>query len=277
MDTTLLSLAQDVLSRLEGRSLPTGRPQLLACSGGSALLRGPQGLQTVALEALPASLDLSPLLDHTLLKADARSAGVDALCDEALAHSFASVCVNPLWVARSAKRLQGSPVKTCTVVGFPLGATTSGAKGEETRLACGDGATEIDLVLAIGAAKDGDWDLVRRDYRAVREAAKGAVVKVILETCLLTDEEKVRACQLAVEEGLDFVKTSTGFSTGGATEADVALMRATVGTAAGVKASGAIRNYETALAMVKAGATRLGVSASLAIVGAEPVKAGGGY
>lgn len=276
MDHNLESLSREVVSRLEGRPLPSGRPQLLACAGERSLLRGPGGLVEIATSSLPASVDLSPLLDHTLLKADAAAAGVEKLCAEAREHLFASVCVNPLRVPLAARLLQGSPVRTCTVVGFPLGATSVRAKAEETRLARAEGAGEIDMVLAVGAAKDGDWDLVRRDMASVREAAGGALVKIILETCLLTDEEKAAACRIAREEGLDFVKTSTGFSTGGATEADVALMRATVGPAVGVKASGGIRDYATALAMVKAGATRLGVSASLAIIGASAAP-GAGY
>jgi deoxyribose-phosphate aldolase len=163
--------------------------------------------------------------------------------------------------------LKGSPVRTCTVVGFPLGASTSQAKAHEAGLALTAGAQEVDMVLAIGAVKSGDWEAVRRDLEALRSAVPApTILKVILETCLLNDAEKVRACELARDAGLDFVKTSTGFSTGGATEADVALMRRTVGPGVGVKASGGIRTYEGALQMVRAGATRLGLSASVAVV-----------
>jgi deoxyribose-phosphate aldolase len=211
--------------------------------------------------------DLSPLIDHTLLKADATGAQVETLCAEALTYGFASVCVNPLWVPLAASLLKGSLVRTCTVVGFPLGASAFRAKAFEAEVALAEGAQEVDMVLAIGAAKAGDWDAVRRDFEGLRAAVPApATLKVILETCLLNDAEKVHACELASEAGLDFVKTSTGFSTGGATEADVALMRQTVGSSLGVKASGGIRTYDVALQMVHAGATRLGLSASVAVV-----------
>lgn len=266
MDTLLHATASEVIARVEGNRLPGDRPQLLAAREGRALLRMREGVADCAFADLPAPLDLAPLIDHTLLKPQAWAGEVDQLCDEALAHGFASVCVNPLWVPRAARRLQGSVVRVCTVVGFPLGATTRRSKAEEAREALANGAREIDMVLALGLAKSGDWEAVRQDYRAVREATPEATLKVILETCLLTDEEKVEACRLAAEEGLDFVKTSTGFSTGGATETDVALMRATVGSRCGVKASGGIRDYAGALRMVLAGATRLGLSSSLAVV-----------
>jgi deoxyribose-phosphate aldolase len=265
MDTNLLAVAREVLLRAEARP-PSARAQLLACAGGLCLLRGKEGLREVAAGELPADLDLSPLIDHTLLKADARGADVDRLCAEAREHAFASVCVNPLWVPRAAAALQGSPVRVCTVVGFPLGAASIEDKAAQARIAILEGAAEVDMVLAIGAAKDHDWDFVRRDYAALREAAGASVLKVILETCLLDGDEKVQASRLAAEAGLDFVKTSTGFSAGGATREDVALMRGAVGSRAGVKASGGIRDYPAALGMVLAGATRLGVSASLAIV-----------
>ena len=211
--------------------------------------------------------DLSPLIDHTLLKPEAVGAQVEALCAEALTYGFASVCVNPLWVSLAASLLRGSPVRTCTVVGFPLGASTLRAKAFEAEEAQKDGAQEVDMVLAIGLAKAGDWETVRKDLEGLRSVVQSpSVLKVILETCLLDEAEKTRACELALEAGLDFVKTSTGFSTGGATEADVALMRRVVGPRLGVKASGGIRTYETALQMVRAGATRLGLSASVAVV-----------
>ena len=191
---------------------------------------------------------------------------MEALCAEALQYGFASVCVNPVWVPLASGLLKTSPVRTCTVVGFPLGAASTRAKAFEAETALREGAQEVDMVLALGPVKSGDWARVAGDLEALRAAVPPpAVLKVILETCLLTDEEKVQACVLALEAGLDFVKTSTGFSTGGATEADVALMRRTVGTGMGVKASGGIRTYEAALAMVLAGATRLGLSASVAV------------
>jgi deoxyribose-phosphate aldolase len=265
----LLDLTAEIRARLQ--ALPEGhRPQLLGCVEGTCLLRDPAGLhhRTAAQTALPAGpWDLSPLIDHTLLKAEATGAQVEVLCAEALKHGFASVCVNPLWVPLAASLLRGSAIRTCTVVGFPLGASSLHAKAHEAELAVKDGAQEVDMVLAIGAAKGGDWDTVRRDLEGLRAAVPApTVLKVILETCLLTDAEKERASTLALEAGLDFVKTSTGFSTGGATEADVALMRRTVGTGMGVKASGGIRTYEGALAMVLAGATRLGLSASVAVI-----------
>ncbi|MDY0002964.1 MAG: deoxyribose-phosphate aldolase [Polyangia bacterium] len=206
------------------------------------------------------------MIDHTLLKADATEAEIRKLCAEAREHGFASVCVNPGWVGLSAELLAGSPVKVCTVIGFPLGATTPTAKAVETRDAIANGATEVDMVINVGALKSGNDDLVRRDIAAVVESARGqAITKVILETALLSREEKVKACLLAKMAGADFVKTSTGFSTGGATVEDIALMRETVGPEMGVKASGGIRSAEDAQAMIAAGATRIGASASVAI------------
>lgn len=272
MKDLLLDLTSEVRARLQAPP-PEGRTQLLGCDEGWCLLRDAQGLHHRPLaECQPGagSFDLAPLIDHTLLKPEATGAQVEALCGEALAYGFASVCVNPVWVPLAAGLLKGSPVRTCTVVGFPLGASATRAKAFEAETALRDGAQEVDMVLALGPAKSGDWDRVAADLQALRAAAPApAVLKVILETCLLTDGEKVRACELAAEAGLDFVKTSTGFSTGGATRADVALMRRTVGTAMGVKASGGIRTYGTALAMVQAGATRLGLSASVAVARGE--------
>ncbi|MBI5487591.1 MAG: deoxyribose-phosphate aldolase [Deltaproteobacteria bacterium] len=220
-----------------------------------------------AVGATPGSGDLARFIDHTLLKPDATEAEVRKLCEEARKHTFASVCINPSWVALCAKLLAGSPVKVCTVIGFPLGATTPTAKAVETRDAIANGAAEIDMVINVGALKSGDDDLVCRDIEGVVQAARGAaIVKVILETALLTREEKIKACLLAKRAGADFVKTSTGFSSGGATVEDIALMRETVGPAMGVKASGGIRDTATAAAMVAAGATRIGASASVAIV-----------
>jgi deoxyribose-phosphate aldolase len=273
MSDALLDLTLEPRARRPDR--PTGgRTQLLGCAAGEALLRDADGTRRIPQSEVPpprGPWDLSLLIDHTLLKPEATGAQIETLCAEALAHGFASVCINPAWVPLAASLLRGSVVRTCTVVGFPLGATSSLAKAFEADAALKQGATEVDMVLALGAVKSGDWLTVQADMKALRSAVPaGSVLKVILETCLLTDDEKVRACQLAKDLGLDFVKTSTGFSTGGATEADIALMRRTVGPHLGVKASGGIRTYETALRMVMAGATRLGLSASLAVVQGRP-------
>ncbi|QPC46933.1 deoxyribose-phosphate aldolase [Mangrovibacillus cuniculi] len=211
--------------------------------------------------------NVAKLIDHTLLKADAVTAEVEILCTEAREYGFASVCVNPTWVNYAAEQLKGSGVDVCTVIGFPLGASTPEVKAFETTNAIENGATEVDMVINIGALKDKNDELVLRDIKAVVDAAKGkALTKVIIETCLLTDEEKVRACELSVKAGADFVKTSTGFSTGGATVEDIALMRKTVGPDLGVKASGGVRSAEDAAAMTKAGATRIGASSGVKIV-----------
>lgn len=211
--------------------------------------------------------NVAALIDHTILKPDAVEKDIDRLCDEAAEHRFASVCVNPVWVPRCAARLRGTEVKTCTVVGFPLGATLPDVKAFETRRAVDLGATEIDMVLAVGQLKSGRDDEVLRDIEAVVAARRaGVVVKVILETCLLADDEKRRACRLAVRAGADFVKTSTGFSTGGATVADIALMRSEVGPSLGVKASGGVKDRATLERMVAAGATRVGASAGVKIL-----------
>ncbi len=213
------------------------------------------------------SLD-TKLFDHTILKPDASIEAVDKICKEALEHDFASVCVNQYRTAQVAKALKGSNVKVCTVVGFPLGAVDACIKAYETKLAIEAGADEIDMVINIGALKDGAYDVVKDDIRAVKDVcdANNVILKVIIETCLLTDEEKVKACEISLEAGADFVKTSTGFSTGGATVEDVKLMRKVVGDNAYVKASGGIRDKDTALAMIEAGADRLGTSATVAIV-----------
>jgi deoxyribose-phosphate aldolase len=206
-------------------------------------------------------------IDHTLLKADATKAEIVKLAEEAKEYSFASVCINPTWVKTAAELLADAPeVKVCTVIGFPLGASTPETKAFETKNAIENGATEVDMVINIAALKDNQDDLVEKDIRAVVEAAKGkALTKVIIETCLLTNEEKVRACELSVKAGANFVKTSTGFSTGGATVEDIRLMRKTVGPEIGVKASGGIRSREDALALVEAGATRIGASSGVSI------------
>lgn len=211
-------------------------------------------------------MKLNKYIDHTLLKPDASQEQIETLIEEAKKYDFASVCVNPTWVSFAAQALKATDVKVCTVIGFPLGANTPELKAFETSDAIQNGANEIDMVINIGALKSRNFDLVERDIRAVVEAAKGTLVKVIIETCLLTDDEKVKACQLAQKAGADFVKTSTGFSTGGATVADVALMRKTVGPDMGVKASGGARSYEDALAFIKAGATRIGASSGVAIM-----------
>lgn len=212
------------------------------------------------------ALSITAMIDHTLLKADAGRAAIVKLAEEAKQYGFASVCVNPTWVKTAAEVLKDSPVKVCTVIGFPLGASAPEVKAFEAAHAIAEGAGEVDMVINIGALKDGDDDLVRRDIAGVVQAAAGkALVKVIIETCLLTDEEIVRASKLSVEAGADFVKTSTGFSTGGATVEAVALMRKTVGPDVGVKASGGVRSLADAEAMVRAGATRLGTSAGVAI------------
>lgn len=212
------------------------------------------------------TVDVAKTVDHTLLKPDATREQVKKICDEAKANGFASVCVNPSNIAFVAEQLQGSSVAPCSVIGFPLGATLPEVKAFETETAVALGAKEVDMVINVGAAKGGEWDLVRRDIEAVVRAARGrAKVKVIIETCLLTDAEKAKACELSKAAGADFVKTSTGFSTGGATVADVQLMRKTVGPTMGVKASGGVKDYKTAMDMINAGATRLGTSSGIAI------------
>lgn len=211
-------------------------------------------------------MKLNKYIDHTLLKPDASQEQIETLIEEAKKYDFASVCVNPTWVNFAAQALKATDVKVCTVIGFPLGANTPELKAFETSDAIQNGANEVDMVINIGALKSRNFDLVERDIRAVVEAAKGTLVKVIIETCLLTDDEKVKACQIAQKAGADFVKTSTGFSTGGATVEDVALMRKTVGPDMGVKASGGARSYEDALAFIEAGATRIGASSGVAIM-----------
>ncbi|MCM2606149.1 deoxyribose-phosphate aldolase [Rossellomorea marisflavi] len=210
---------------------------------------------------------IANMIDHTLLKPESTKEQVEILCQEAKEYTFASVCVNPTWVAYAHELLEGTQVKVCTVIGFPLGASTPEVKAFETKDAIANGATEVDMVINISALKSGDDALVKRDMEAVVAASKGkALSKVIIETCLLTDEEKVKACKLAVEAGADYVKTSTGFSTGGATVADITLMRKTVGPDIGVKASGGVRSLEDAQNMIEAGATRLGASSGVKIM-----------
>lgn len=210
---------------------------------------------------------INKYIDHTLLKPEATEAEIKALCDEAIAYDFMSVCVQPYWVSKVSSFLNGTDVKVCTVIGFPHGANTKEVKTFEAKQAVQNGAHEVDMVINIGAAKAGDFETIREEIAAIAEAVKGqAILKAIIETALLTDEEKEKACLAAVEAKADFVKTSTGFSTGGATLEDIALMRKTVGPDMGVKASGGVRTYADALAFIDAGATRLGASSGKNIV-----------
>ncbi|TAK50670.1 MAG: deoxyribose-phosphate aldolase [Bacteroidetes bacterium] len=231
-------------------------------------------------------VDLARMIDHTLLKPEATKEEVTKLCNEAKKYNFASVCINPSYVRLCAQILRDTAVKVCTVIGFPLGATSTASKAFESEQALRDGATELDMVINVGMLKSGEYEYVENDMFAVSTTARryGALTKVILETALLTDEEKVKACMLAKRAGMDFVKTSTGFSKGGATVGDIALMRKVVGSAMGVKASGGVRTREDALAMVASGADRIGASASVKIVSvsnagqpAEPAKVSDRY
>lgn len=211
-------------------------------------------------------MKISKYIDHTVLAADADEKKIEKLCQEARDNDFASVCVNTCWVKKCAELLKGTDVNVCTVVGFPLGAMDTEAKAFEAALAVKNGATEVDMVLNVGYIKSGMYAEAEEDIRKVKEACAGKLLKVILETCLLTKEEIVKASELSMAAGADYVKTSTGFSKGGATAEDVALMRKTVGDKLGVKASGGIRDYETAMKMIEAGASRLGCSAGIAII-----------
>ncbi|RLC63897.1 MAG: deoxyribose-phosphate aldolase [Chloroflexota bacterium] len=216
--------------------------------------------------------EIARFIDHTLLKPEATPAQIERLCDEARRYGFAAVCVNPVYVRLAAERLQGAEVAVCSVVGFPLGATTTAAKVYEARQALADGASELDMVIHVGALKAGDYERVQEDIAAVADVCHkgGALLKIIIETALLDDAEKVTACRLAQAAGADFVKTSTGFAGGGATAEDVRLMRQTVGPRMGVKAAGGIRSYADALAMIEAGANRIGASAGVRIVEQAP-------
>ena len=218
-------------------------------------------------------MKIEKMIDHTILKPEASVSQVRKLCQEAKEYGFASVCVNSSFVPLCSEQLKDTDVKVCTVVGFPLGAMSTAGKTAETRQAVMDGADEIDMVVHVGMVKSGNWDYVEQDIHAVVEEAKGkAKVKVILETCLLSEEEKVRVCLICKKAGADFVKTSTGFSIGGATAKDVALMRRTVGDGMGVKASGGIRTLETAQEMIRAGADRLGTSSGIQIIESRDFK-----
>ena len=258
------------------------REVLTALAERADLLSNPQKLRQVVAngadrvsfhgDAEDVPVDLAKYIDHTLLKPDATQDEIDRMCDEAIENGFASVCINPTWVRRAAEKLRGSDVVECTVIGFPLGANTPEIKAMEARRALREGAKEVDMVINVGALKSGQHALVRQDIEKVVDAAHegGAIAKVILETALLTDEEKVIASALSKAAKADFVKTSTGFGGGGATVYDVALMRETVGPDMGVKASGGVRTLEDAEDMIAAGATRIGASAGVQILsGAE--------
>lgn len=277
VERVIEEVTREVLLRL-GSPAPSAQVDGCNCADGSCVAHCADKVSRVVsagaarvtsrLGALPQDTGVARLIDHTLLKADATQDQIAQLCYEARTHHFASVCVNPANVRLSAQLLKGSDVKVCTVIGFPLGATASPVKAYETQQAIRDGATEIDMVINIGALKSRDYQAVRDDITAVVATAHAAhaLVKVIIETAFLTDEEKVIACQLSKVAGADFVKTSTGFGPGGATVDDVALMRRVVGPAIGVKASGGVRNFADTQAMVAAGATRIGASAGVAIV-----------
>jgi len=241
-------------------------------SGGDGRAAGAGSSPAAVADLPPASL--IKYIDHTLLKPEATREQVEKLCSEAIEYKFYSVCVNSTWVALCARRLRGTGVKVCAVVGFPLGAMDSRAKNLETRYAIENGADEIDMVINVGALKSGDLKTVEEDIRAVRRACRQTtILKVIIECALLSDAEKVIACQLSKKAGADFVKTSTGFAASGAKVEDVALMRRTIGPQMGLKAAGGIRTYEDAVAMIRAGATRLGASAGIAIVGGKKSEA----
>lgn len=269
------ALTEQIWQRLSGGARPSPAAAAScschteACSPGDIHELVNRGACRVTIVGPPsADPATSSLIDHTLLKADATRDEVIKICDEAVQFSFASVCVNPTWVPLAAERLRCTVVKVCTVCGFPLGATLPAAKREEARESIRAGAQEVDMVINVGALKSGDWDFVRDDIRGVVEVchASGAITKVILETSLLNDEEKVAGCLLARAAGADFVKTSTGFSTGGATARDIALMHHVVGDGLGVKASGGVRTLDDVKKMVAAGATRVGASASVKIM-----------
>jgi deoxyribose-phosphate aldolase len=273
-----------VAEQKERAAIPQGQQCRLNCAEGicvktcfdqtgSVVSAGAERLSTT-LGGIPQDLNLAGMIDHTLLKPDATPDQIAQLCFEARKYGFASVCVNPTWVQLCAQLLEGSIVKVCSVIGFPLGATAPEVKAFETQNALDHGASEIDMVINIGALKARDLELVARDIRGVVTTAhaRDAIVKVIIEAVLLTDEEKTIACLLSKEAGADFVKTSTGFASGGATVHDVALMRKAVGPEMGVKAAGGVRTYEDAENMLKAGATRIGASAGVKILqGAAPV------
>lgn len=211
-------------------------------------------------------MEINRMIDHTLLKSESTREQIKSLCDEALEYNFKSVCINPFWVSYANDILKDSEVSVCTVIGFPLGANTTSMKATEAREAILNGADEVDMVINVGLLKSKEYDLVEEDIKAVVEESKDKIVKVIIETCLLSDEEIVKACEISMKSGADFVKTSTGFNSAGAKAQDVNLMRKTVGDTLGVKASGGIRDLKTAREMIENGATRLGVSAGIEII-----------
>lgn len=262
LDLLVAQIGDEFVARLgrPGASAPAAVP---AVASGGYEAGGPS-----VVPGGPGDARLAAMIDHTLLRADAMRAEILQVCDEARTYGFASVCVNGSWVPLVARELRGTAVKTCTVIGFPLGAMATAAKVFEAEEAIRCGATEVDMVLAVGLLRAGELQAVEKDVRAVAEAChrNGAILKVILETALLNDEQKAAGCRLSVAAGADFVKTSTGFSKGGATAADIALMRRTVGPGIGVKASGGIRSLADARAMIEAGASRIGASASVRIV-----------
>ena len=250
--------------------------EVVARMGSKAAAGGAQVPAQAAGTAAPLPSELARYIDHTLLKPEATEEQMKKLCEEASQHHFYSVCVNSSWAEYCARKLGGTGVKVCAVVGFPLGAMDSRAKAFEARTAIANGANEIDMVMNVGAMKAKNLKLVREDMLSVRRACRtGIVLKVILETCMLSDEEKVLACQIAKDVEADFVKTSTGFNKAGATVADIALMRRTVGPKMGVKAAGGVRSYEDAVAMIRAGATRLGTSSGVLLVSGQKIE--GGY
>jgi deoxyribose-phosphate aldolase len=259
-------ITQEVLSTLAGQGdrcdTPEGVRQVVGNGADRVAFHG---------DASQVPIDLAKYIDHTALKPETTADAIDRLCQEAAQYGFASVCVNPTWVKRCAANLRGTEVKVCTVIGFPLGANTAEIKAMEARRAIRDGAREVDMVINVGALKSGHHDTVLTDIEKVVDSAheSGVIVKVILETSLLTDEEKVIAASLAKQARADFVKTSTGFSTGGATVYDVALLRETVGPKMGVKASGGVRTKSDVEDMIAAGATRIGASAGVQIVSEE--------
>ena len=272
-DALIEAITREVLGALAGETWD----ECLTCFGDCVAHSAPKVRSVLAAGATRVNYngsgadvptDLAGFIDHTLLRPDATAKDIDKMCAEAIEYGFASVCVNPTWAHRVSEALKGTGVVACCVVGFPLGASTPEIKSMEARRALRDGAREIDMVINVGALKSGDLETVRRDIAGVTEACReaGAICKVILETALLTDEEKVIASQIAVEAKADFVKTSTGFGPGGATVYDVALMREAVGPKIGVKASGGIRSVEDAKQMIAAGATRIGASAGVQIV-----------
>jgi len=268
-------ITSEVMKRLGSENAgPATGPHAAAGNPGTVQ---PQADASDAVADVPTiPTDLAQYIDHTLLKPEATAEQIDKLCDEAKQYKFFSVCVNSTWVSRCSRNLQGTGVKVCAVVGFPLGAMSGRAKNFETRHAIEDGAREIDMVINVGALKSKDFKTVEEDIKWVRRACpRNIVLKVIIETALLADDEKVLVCQIAKNAGADFVKTSTGFSHHGATVQDVRLMRRTVGPKLGVKAAGGVRSFQDGVDMIRAGATRLGTSSGVKIVSGETIE--GGY